>query len=73
MRSTSSLRSFLNVAIETVGLIDDGPFSSSQVRSLSASSFCAFLLQAINGVIILLLIIIIMIHSYMALFSSEND
>ena len=43
MRSTSSLRSSPNVAFETVqnvgGLIDDGLFSSSQGRSLSASSF----------------------------------
>ena len=33
-----------------VGLVDDGPFLSSQGRSLSASCFYASLLQAIDGV-----------------------
>ena len=53
MRSTPSLRSFANVAFgisPNVGLIDDGPFSSYQGRSLSASSVYASLLQATDGV-----------------------
>ena len=53
MRSTRSLRSFPNDAFGTVpnfGLIDDDPFSSAQERSLSASSFYASLLQAVDGV-----------------------
>ena len=50
MRSTDSLRSFLNVIItfETVPIIirfaDNETFSSFQVRSSSASSFCTSLL-----------------------------
>ena len=58
MRSTPSLGSFLNVAFENspnVGLIDDGLFSSSQGRSLSASSSYASLFQAIYGVMSLAL------------------
>ena len=39
----------------SVRLIDDGPLSSFQGRSSSASSFKAFLLQAISGVISLVL------------------
>ena len=55
MRSTPSLGSFPNVAFETVGLTDDGTYSSSQGRSLHEpflflrtplSSF-----QAIDGVV----------------------
>ena len=48
-----SLRSFPNVAFwnsSNVGLIDDGPLSSFQGRSASASSFHASLLQAVDGV-----------------------
>ena len=41
--------------ISNVGLIDDGPFTSSKGRSLSASSFYAALLQAIDGVMSLAL------------------
>ena len=58
MRSTSSLRSFPNVAFETVPMLkqsqclstDDVPLSSFQGRSSSASSFHASLLQAIDDV-----------------------
>ena len=57
-----SQTSFPNVAFGTVlmpvgrtRLIDDGPFSSFQRRSSSASSFHASLLQAINGVMSLAL------------------
>ena len=39
----------------SVRLIDDGPLSSFQGRSSSASSFKTFLLQAISGVISLVL------------------
>ena len=58
MRSTPSLRSFLNNAFETVSnvrLIDDGPLSSFQGRSSSASSFHVPLLQPIDGVMFLAL------------------
>ena len=55
MRSTPSLRSFPNVAFETIPTIrltDDGPLSSFQRRSSSASSFHASLEdQAIAGVV----------------------
>ena len=57
-RSTPSLRSFTNVTFgisPNVGLIDDGPFSSSQGRSLSASSVYASLHQATDGVMSLAL------------------
>ena len=54
MRSTPSLRSFPNVAFETVPMFvcfsNDGPLSSFEGRSSSASSFHASLLQAIDGV-----------------------
>ena len=52
------LGSFPNVGFETVprvGLIDDGPFSFSQGKLLSASSFYASLLDAPDGVMSLAL------------------
>ena len=49
MRSIPSLRSVPNVAF------DDGPLSSFQERSCSASSFHACLLQAIDGMMSLAL------------------
>ena len=58
MRSSPSLRRFPNVAFETVPmfvLTDDGPFSSFQGRSPSASSFHAFLHQQIKNVMSLAL------------------
>ena len=56
MRSTPSLTQLPNVAFETVpvfSLTDDGPFSSFQGKSSSASSFHASLLQEIDGVNVL--------------------
>ena len=53
MRSTLSLRSFPNVAVETgssVRLIDDGSLSSLQGRSSSASFLNAPFLRATGGV-----------------------
>ena len=53
-----SLRSFPNVTFETVynvRLTDDGPLSSFQGRSSSASSFHASVLQEIDGVMLLAL------------------
>ena len=62
MRSNQSLRSFPKVAFDSkfetvpiVRLIDDGPLSSFQGESSSASSFHASLLQAIDGVMSLAL------------------
>ena len=55
MRYTPSLRSFPNIAFEMVRLTDDGPLSSFQGRSSSASSFHASFLQAIDGVMCLAL------------------
>ena len=59
MLSTPSLRSFPNVAFETVpmfvSVIDDGPLSSFQERSSSASSFHASLLRVISGLMSLAL------------------
>ena len=58
MRSTPSLRSFPNVALENgsnVRLTDDGPLSSFQGRSSSASSFNSSLLQVIDGMMSLAL------------------
>ena len=47
---TASLRSFPNVANgSNVHLIEDGPLSSFQERSYSASFFHAYLLQTIDG------------------------
>ena len=51
----SDVFSVLPLKNANVGLIDDGPFSSFQGRSSSVSSFYAFLLQAIDGVMTLAL------------------
>ena len=57
MHSTLSLRSFPSIVFETVQCSSDydGPLSSFQGRSSSASSFHASLLQAINGMMSLAL------------------
>ena len=44
------MRFFYKVFSSNVHLIDNGPFSSIQGMLLSATSFCASLLQAFNGV-----------------------
>ena len=54
MRSTPSLRSFPNVAFETVPIYAH-PLSSFQGRSSSVSTFHPSLLQAIDGVMSLAL------------------
>ena len=59
VHSVPSLRSFPNVAFETVPmfawLTNNGPLLSFQGKSSSTSSFRAFLFQAINGVMSLAL------------------
>jgi len=78
MLSTLSLRIFPNVAFETVPMFvsvtDDGPFSSFQGRSPSASSFNASLLQAIDGVTYLALcpqVVSVSIFSILQIFRGE--
>ena len=71
MCSTPSLRSFPNVAFETVPmfrLIDDGPLLSLQRRLLSAS-----LHQAINGVIFLALYLQVVSQAPQHLSSSKKQ
>ena len=76
--STLSLRICPNVAFETVPMFvsvnDDGPLSSFQGRSPSASSFNASLLQAIDGVTSLALcpqVVSVSIFSTLQIFRGE--
>ena len=68
MRSTPSLRSFPNVR-----LIDDGPLSSFQGRSSSASSFHASLLQAIDDAMSLALCLQVVSQASQHFISSEKQ
>ena len=73
-RSTPSLRSFPNVAFKTLPMLsDDGPLSSFQERSSSASSFHASLLQTINGVMPLALCPPVMSQATQHFRSSEKQ
>ena len=75
MRSTTSLRSFPNVALETVPMfvwLTMACLSFFQGRSSSASCFHAFLLQAIDGVMSLALCQQVMPHAPQHFSSSEK-
>ena len=68
------LRSFPNVAFKMLPMLsDDGPLSSFQKRSSSASSFHASLLQAINGVMSLALCPPVMSQATQHFRSSEKQ